>query len=198
MSLFSSDANRCPDFASILKDSSADASLFEQIASCFSERLSGFAQYYCKDKQLGLDAFQEAMIQALTHLDSYRGDSPIEPWLRRIVVSSCSRLRRGKKNDPRLHVPTDNDSSTQTLKDEKTPNQEMALMLAERLELVLDEIEQLKEPDRTLLVRHDVHEDTISTLAAEMNMTNDAIKSRLKRSRAAVRKNLLSRIGGEL
>ena len=62
--------------------------------------MASFARYQCRDETLGQDAFQEAMITALTKLDTYRGDAPIEPWLRRIVVSSCSRLRRGKKNDP--------------------------------------------------------------------------------------------------
>ena len=195
MNLFSKDPTRCPDFAAILKDSSGDSSLFEHIAACFSDRLTGFAKYYCKDEQLGLDAFQEAMMQALIHLEGYRGDSPIEPWLRRIVVSSCSRLRRGKKNNPNLHIEAENDNSPHALKDEDTPNQEMALMFAERLDLVLREIEALSEPDRTLLLRHDVHEESIENLATEFNLSKDAVKSRLKRSRRAVRENLLSVLG---
>ena len=57
------------------------------------------------DETLGKDAFQEAMLSTMAYLDTYRGDSPIEPWLRRIVTSACSRLRRGKKNDPSINIP---------------------------------------------------------------------------------------------
>ena len=88
----------CPDFAEIIATSTPDRSLFEQIAECFSDRLEEFAKYVCRDDASGQDAFQEAMISAMTNLESYRGDSPIDAWLRRIVVnhSNATRRRNGR------------------------------------------------------------------------------------------------------
>ena len=65
-------------------------------------------------------------------------------------------------------------------------------MLTERLEQVRKEIEKLKEPNRTLLISHDVEEVPISELAQKFEMTEEAIKSRLKRSRATVRERLIA------
>ncbi len=184
-------AARCPDFAEIVRQSTPDESLFEQIATCFSDRLGEFAKYVCRDETKGKDAFQDAMLAAMTHLDTYRGDSPIDAWLRRIVVTSCSRLRRGKKNDPALNRPLDATESTAALAD-KTPDQELRIILRERLELVRREIEALDEPNRTLLTLHDIQEVPIANLVAQFDMTKEAVKSRLKRARATVRENLLS------
>ena len=184
------DAANCPDFAEIVRQSTPDSSLFEQIASCFSERLENFAKYVCRDETKGEDAFQDAMISAMKAMDSYRGDSPIDAWLRRIVVTSCSRLRRGKKNDPAVNRPLGSDEPALDLVDE-TPGQELRLMIKERLELVLGEIEQLEEPNKTLLMLHDMREVPISEISAEFDMTEEAVKSRLKRSRATIRQRLL-------
>lgn len=181
---------RCPDFAEIVRQSTPDKSLFEQVAACFSDRLEEFAKYVCRDETSGKDAFQDAMISAMTYLDTYRGDSPIEPWLRRIVVSSCSRLRRGKKNSPAVNKPIET-ADAPDLADPK-PSQELRLILAQRLDLLYAEIDRLEEPNRSLLKMHDIDEATISELQARFDMTEDAIKSRLKRARSEVRRRLLS------
>ncbi|MCP4199699.1 MAG: RNA polymerase sigma factor [Proteobacteria bacterium] len=185
-------AEQCPDFAELVKQSSPDESLFEQIVACFSDRLTNFAKYYCRDDNLGKDAFQEAMISTMTYLDTYRGDSPIEPWLRRIVTSACSRLRRGKINDPSINIPIAQGEEGPILAD-SAPNQELRLIIAERMELVYREIDKLKEPNRSLLMLHDVKEVPISALTDQFDMTEEAVKSRLKRSRAEVRSQLLNR-----
>jgi RNA polymerase sigma factor (sigma-70 family) len=180
----------CPDFAEILKETTPDHSLFEQITHCFSDRLEDFAKYYCRDDTLGKDAFQDAMISAMQYIDTYRGDSPIEPWLRRIVVSACSRLRRGKKNSPAVNIPLETEKGTIEATD-ISPDQELRMMLQERLQMVQDEMDKLKEPNRSLLMLHDVEEVTISDLKDRFDMTEESVKSRLKRARAQVRENLL-------
>ncbi len=186
---------QCPDFAEMIKDTTPDESLFEQIAGCFAGRLESFAKYYCKDPNLGKDAFQDAMISAMRYLETYRGDSPIESWLRRIVVSACSRLRRGKKNSPAVNLPLETTvSESGTPANESAPDQELRLMLAEQLLLVQNEIGKLKEPNRTMLMLHDVEEVPIVELTERFQMSAESVKSRLKRSRATVRQNLLNMI----
>jgi RNA polymerase sigma-70 factor, ECF subfamily len=184
-------ATKCPDFAEILQETSPDHSLFEQIATCFAERLESFAKYYCKDPTLGKDAFQDAMVSAMRYLDTYRGESPIESWLRRIVISACSRLRRGKKNSPSANLPLDNIPHPIAADGQTSADQEIRLMISERLMLVQNEIDKLKEPNRTMLMLHDVEEVPIAALTDQFQMTEESVKSRLKRSRATVRQNLL-------
>lgn len=186
---------QCPDFAEIIKETTPDHSLFEQIAGCFAGRLESFAKYYCQDPNLGKDAFQDAMISAMKYLETYRGDSPIESWLRRIVVSACSRLRRGKKNSPAINIPLDAAAEADVGSSaDEAPEQELRLMLVERLMMVQNEIGKLKEPNRSMLMLHDVEEVPIAELTERFQMSTESVKSRLKRSRAAVRQNLLDMV----
>ena len=182
---------KCPDFAAIVRESNVDSSLFEQIATCYSRKLEGFATSYCRDHHLGKDAFQEAMLTAFTKLESFRGDSPIEPWLRRIVVTSCSRLRRGKKNDPKINTSFDAASGDSVFTDE-SPSQEWNLIMAQSLKHLQTHMETLKEPNRSMLIAHDMHEEPIDELASRFEMTEDAVKSRLKRSRQKIREAVLT------
>jgi len=182
----------CPDFARAVREANVDESLFAQIAQCFAARLSAFASYYCRDESLGSDAFQEAMLATIAGLDGYRGDSPVEPWLRRIVMTSCSRLRRGKKNDPSVNVPMEERDAGLAFAD-SSPDQELRLIVAEGLRMVDTEIQALEEPNRSLLRAHDIEEVPIADLAARFDLTEEAIKSRLKRARAQVRDRLVAR-----
>ncbi len=182
---------RCPDFARLIRESSPDRSLFAQIAECFSTRLEDFANYYCRDHTLGKDAFQEAMITAMTKLDTYRGDSPIEPWLRRIVATSCSRLRRGMKNNPSINVSFEA-AGAEAMPDRDAPSAEWSLVMARSFESLRLEMEKLKEPDRSLLIAHDMHEESIVDLSARFHLSVDGVKSRLKRSRQMIREALMA------
>jgi RNA polymerase sigma-70 factor (ECF subfamily) len=184
---------RCPDFAEILRQTTPDASLFEQIAVCFSDRLEEYAKYVCRDETSGKDAMQDAMLSAMVNLESYRGDSPIEGWLRRIVVSACSRIKRGRKNDPAINRPLELVEAGRPLA-EPAADQELQLLLKERLDLLSREVERLDEPNRSLLRLHDIEEKPIAELASQFDMSEEAIKSRLKRGRALVRERLIKKV----
>jgi RNA polymerase sigma-70 factor (ECF subfamily) len=185
----------CPDFARIVRENAPDRSLFEQIVDCFSGQLARFARDHCRDESLGQDAFQEAMITAFTKLDSFRGDSPIVPWLRRIVISACSRLRRGKKNDPSVNLPFDPERGDGAV-ESPFGDQELQLMIAQSLEMVRAELERLDETNRSLFEAHDIDEVPIAELAERFEMSAEAVKSRLKRARAQVREGLLESLLG--
>jgi len=183
----------CPDFAVIIRQSTPDSSLFEQIAECFADRLEEYARWVCRDDTKGQDAFQDAMIAAMANLKSYRGDSPIEAWLQRIVVSACGRIRRGQKNNPAANIPLDAVIQDPALTDSGR-SQELQLILTERLEMVRAQIEKLEEPNRSLLKLHDLEEIPIAELAHRFDLTAEAVKSRLKRARTRVREQLLETI----
>ncbi len=183
---------RCPDFAQILRTTPADAETQEQIVVCFYEEMSKAARHICRDGILAEDAVQEAMATGLRVLHTYRGDAPLQYWLRKLVVSSCNRLRRGRKNNPRLHVPLaqgDAERADAAIR----PAQEMEVLLSERLALLAEALSDVPEPNRSLLLRHEGEEVPLKDLADELELSVEAVKARLKRTRAQVRASLLRR-----
>lgn len=182
---------RCPDFAAILSRSAPDASLREQIIECFAEEMKRIALHRCESGPMSEDAYQEAMLIFLQALPGYRGDAPIRFWLRRLVFTACSRMRRGRRNDPRFNFPLDELSDAPDAMVEQQ-RQEMAVMLNERLELLQLVMGEVPEPNRSLLLLHENEELSLQELSCRFDLTVDSVKARLKRTRSALRQRLLA------
>jgi RNA polymerase sigma-70 factor, ECF subfamily len=182
---------RCPDFAEILRRTSADSQLRQQVASCFYEELRRMARMQCGDRTKAEDAAHDGLITTLESLDAFRGEAPIEAWLRRIVASACSRLNRGRKNDPTFNLPLEEEieKGAQQVEDAL---QESAVLLKERIELLKEALAEVPEPNRSLFVLHEGRDHTIEELARRFELTEEGVKSRLKRTRAHLRQELLT------
>lgn len=182
---------RCPDFAAILAEAAPDAALQEQVAECFRGELGRLARARCSDWSLAEDAAQDALINALQSLGTFRGDAPIDHWLSRLVVSACSRLRRGRKNDPAFNLPLDARAESIGPPSELS-EQEAKVFLDERIAILKKALEEESQPNRDLLLLHEGEGVPLAELAQRFDMTVDSVKARLKRSRARLRQRLIA------
>jgi RNA polymerase sigma-70 factor (ECF subfamily) len=183
---------RCPDFANILRSTPPSARLMDQIVTCFSAEMGRIANYRCRDQQLAEDTLQDSIVSLLENLPTFRGDAPLKAWLFKLVTSACSRLRRGRKNDPRFNLPLDETAEENDIAPEQ-PMQEMQLLMQERFEILNEVLTDVEEPNRQMLLLHEGQDLSVAELAERFDMSPDAIKSRLKRTRAQVRERLLKK-----
>jgi RNA polymerase sigma factor (sigma-70 family) len=68
-----------------------------QLEGLYRERFTDFvavAAAICRDPEGGRDAVQSAFVSALRNRRSFRGDSPLEGWVWRIVVNEAKRATR--------------------------------------------------------------------------------------------------------
>jgi RNA polymerase sigma-70 factor (ECF subfamily) len=183
----------CPDFASQARDGDLGPTAVEQILTCFRRRLERFAAGQCGNPDLGQDALQDAMLHLIQNLDSYRGTSPIEPWLRRLVVGACSRLKRGRKNAPGSNLPLD-ENLIESLGDHRPGAEELQVLRGE-LERVGAALKTLPELNRTLIYLHEADGVPIRELGERFQLSSEAVKSRLKRARTELRHQLTTGAG---
>lgn len=127
---------------------------------------------------------------AFESLESYRGDAPIDHWLKRLVVSACSRLKRGRKNNPAYNLPLDESIGTRE-NDTDAGRQEVAVLLEERISLLNEALEDVPEDNRMLLLLHEGKEVPLAELAEQYGLSVNGVKSRLKRTRATLRARLI-------
>ncbi len=180
-------ARVCPDFRKLLLEADPDAALIEQVAACYQKQLLAYARRRCAHPELAEDTVQETMVRLMSALGSYRGEGPLEAWLKRLVVTSCSRLKRGKGNQPES-----NEELPEEMGGEPGDDPEAHVLLGEQIRLLAGALTKLDEPNRTLLLRHEAHDVSVEELAREFSMSVDGVKSRLKRSRARLRDELLA------
>jgi RNA polymerase sigma-70 factor (ECF subfamily) len=69
----------------------------ERFYNLYKGRMMAVCTRYMGNRELAADVFQEAYIKAFRLLSNWRGDGPLEAWLRRIMVSTALNELRKKK-----------------------------------------------------------------------------------------------------
>ena len=125
------------------------------------------------------DAVQETLLIVTRRLASLRAVAAFSGWLFRVVQRECRRLeRRVFGLDP--YDEEKMESWLATHSDDTV-----------RLDLI-NALESLPEHYREIVLLRDFHELTIREIAAQIQLTTSATKSRLRRARQLVREYLLT------
>jgi RNA polymerase sigma-70 factor (ECF subfamily) len=167
---------------------SGDLAALDALTRCQGERLLAIGRQHCRDEEEARDAVQEALLAAVQHLDSYRGEGPLEGWVIRMVARFCGRARRGRKNDPRLH-----DRDVELISEALGP--EEAAHLARMSGALGDALLRLNPMDRAVLLLAEADGWTGPHIASQIGATPEAVRARLTRARRRVRGALEERLG---
>ncbi len=162
---------------------SGDMAALDRLTRCFGERLLAVGKRACRDSERGRDAVQDALLAAGEHLTDFRGEGSLERWLSRMVVNACHHMRRGRKNDSALHVTDEEVAASTVGPDLAAERGEAALGLAKALLA-------LPPGDRAILLLADVEDWSSQEIAGEIGSTPGAVRTRLSRVRARLRRHL--------
>ena len=131
------------------------------------------------------DVAQEAWLQVVRALPSFRSESLFSTWLHRIAVNcALYRRRRERRKEQEAELPA-------ALADDR-PRDEPLLRL--RLQRAMD---RLPEGMRRVLVLHDVEGYTHEEIGAMLGVAPGTCKSQLFKARAKMRSLLRPQIEGE-
>ncbi|MFZ5476811.1 MAG: RNA polymerase sigma factor [Myxococcota bacterium] len=160
-----------------------DLAALDRLTRCQGERLLAVGRRYCRTEEDARDAVQDALLAAGTHLGDFRGDGPVEGWVVRMVARACGRLRRGRRNDPALHVR----DAELTAEDDDPETLAGRARIAEALG---DALAALPPKDRAILLLAEAEGWTGPEIAEEIGATPTAVRTRLSRARRVVREKL--------
>jgi len=158
-----------------------DPRVVDDLFRCTNASLERFLRARCGNRADAEDALQNTFVNAQRSLKGYRGEASPQSWLFRVAANACTRMRRGKKNDARLHIDVDNAG----LIEERTPNVEALVEL--RMASVVEALQALDEKDRAILLLKDGESLSSHEIADALSLSESAVKSRLFRARKRVR-----------
>ncbi|MCB9764891.1 MAG: sigma-70 family RNA polymerase sigma factor [Alphaproteobacteria bacterium] len=162
-----------------------DLKALDRITRCYGEHLLAAGRRHCATEADAQDAVQDALVTAGLHLGDWRGEGPVEGWVVRMVARACGRMRRGRKNDPALHV------TEAPLPGEADPEDDAAV--AELRDALNASLLLLSETDRAILVMAEVEGWKGPEIAEAFGMTPAAVRKRLSRARRVMRVQLAAR-----
>jgi len=183
----------CDDDELTRRAAAGDPDVFADLIRCYSDRLLAAARARCGDPQDAQDVLQDTYVNALRYLPDFRGEATVRGWLYRLAMSACTKKRRGRKNDPKLHtplaVPSSDDDAPRgadlAAAESDDPERQAAVgqTLHKLGELLLD----MGELDRAVLLLVDGEGRRPAEVGPMLDLSVPAVKSRLHRARKTLR-----------
>ena len=130
----------------------------------------------------GEDVIQEAFARALATAGSIPPDTPLRPWLFRVVHNKAIdtlRQRSTRRAEP-LETAFD-------LADVSAVGPEDALIRQDTVLIALGHFAELPVPQRSAVILKDVLGESLADIAALLELSVDAVKAHLSRGRASLR-----------
>ncbi len=182
----------CDDQELTRRAAAGDPDVFGDIIRCYSDRLLSAARARCNDPQDAQDVLQDTYIAAMRYLPGFRGEATVRGWLFRLAMSACTKKRRGRKNDPKLHIPIlvearDGAPPPMDLSATDATDPERQAAVSQLMKQMSDLLLDMKEQDRAVLLLVDGEGRRPAEVAPLLGLSVPAVKSRLHRARKAFR-----------
>lgn len=167
--------------------------MFELLMRRYNERVYRAARAIVRDEQEAEDVMQQAYVNAFQHLAQFAGAARFSTWLTRIAINeSLTRVRRRG----RYETFDDERSNVEPFMSRNVPEDPERQAFRGELRSLLEwAIDTLPDGMREVFVLRDVEGMSTSEVAESLDVSDDVVKTRLSRGRAALRRVLMERTG---
>jgi RNA polymerase sigma-70 factor (ECF subfamily) len=170
-----------------------NTALFELLMRRYNERIYRAARSIVRDEQEAEDVMQQAYVNAFTHLRQFNGSAQFSTWLTRIAINEAlARVRRRGRYEA---LDDDLSNVEPFMSTNPVPNPERQAFVGELRGLLEWAIDTLPDGMREVFVLRDVEGLSTAEVAESLDVSEDVVKTRLSRGRAALRRALLERTG---
>ena len=167
-----------------------DLASFEILIRRHNQRIYRAARAILRDETEVEDVMQQTYINAFTHLHQFEERSRFSTWLTRIAVNEAIGRRQ------RMHqaAPATGDEVETATSQQPTPEH---LAYAGELQRLLEEaVDGLPDAYRAVFMLRDIEGLSTSETGEALELGDEAVKTRLHRARAMLRRAVASQIGG--
>jgi RNA polymerase sigma-70 factor (ECF subfamily) len=135
-----------------------------------------------------MDALQEILFQVNRSLQTFKEKSSLYTWVYRLSSNVCFNFRK-KRSQTSNQIEWDENLYHSMMLPVEHPNEDPDTMCESKYKqfLIQQAILKLPESQRVLLVLHDIEGISTTQIAEILNINSNAVKSRLHRSRVALR-----------
>ena len=178
-----------------------EGALFELIMRRYNQRLYRVARSVLGDDAEAEEVVQQAYVNAYVHLGQFGGQAKFATWLTKIALyEAYARARRRTRHtslespDPRRCLNGENGEIGETMMS-TSPDPERTAAAAEMRVLLEKIIDALRPSYRAVFMLREVEGLDTAETAACLGISAEAVKVRLHRSKAMLRKELDARDG---
>ena len=176
-----------------------ETALFELLMRRHNQRVYRVVRAVVREEADVEDVMQQAYIAVFTHLHQFEERAQFSTWLIRIALHEAFGRRRKMHSESITRIEPDVDDSRGELMDTLTAPQAdpERQAYARELHRVLEAaVDGLPETYRTVFVLRDIEALSTSETGEGLGIGEEAVKTRLHRARAMIRRAVTAQIGG--
>jgi RNA polymerase sigma-70 factor (ECF subfamily) len=171
-----------------------ETALFEELMRRYNQRVYRVARAIVKDEAEAEDIMQQAYVNAFTHLHQFEKRATFSTWLTRIAIYEA--LGRRRRSRAAASLSENEDGEAIPLMDTARPDPERQAYASELKTLLEDSVDALPEHYRAVFMLREVEGLSTAETAEGLDLGEEAVKTRLHRARAMLRRELYARAGG--
>jgi RNA polymerase sigma-70 factor, ECF subfamily len=175
---------------------SGEVELFEILMRRYNQRVFRVARAVLPTDSEAEDLAQEAWVRAYEHLGDFAGRAAFSTWLIRIVLhEGWARARRERRFEA---WPREGEEGEKPMKTQAAQAGPEAAALDGEIRTMLEAaVQTLPETYRTVFVLREIEELSTAETAECLELSEEAVKTRLHRAKASLRRELLALAGGQ-
>ena len=182
------------DLEVVLAAQAGSSSAFDILQREYSRRLFSTILRITRNREDAEDALQDTFLQAFVALPHFECRSSIYSWLTRIAVNSALmtlRRRRSRREGHSMSLSESCEGYCPVEIEDKNLNPEQLCEVSQRCDHLENEIQRLRPQLRVPLELQLGEEYGMKDIADTLNLSVDAVKSRLYRARVHLARRIL-------
>jgi RNA polymerase sigma-70 factor, ECF subfamily len=187
------------DIEVVRRVQAGDSALFELLMRRHNQRVYRVIRAVVKEEADVEDVMQQAYINAFTHLHQFEERSQFSTWLIRIALHEAfGRRRKMRLSESMAQIPSDvHGDRGELMETLRSPNADPERQAyAQELHRVLEAaVDTLPETYREVFMLRDIEGLSTSETGEGLGLGEEAVKTRLHRARAMIRRAVTARIG---
>jgi RNA polymerase sigma-70 factor (ECF subfamily) len=172
-----------------------DRQAFGVLVQRYQDRLFNTLLRFTGSRHDASDLVQDAFIQALVKLDTFRGDARFYTWLYRIAMNLSLSQRRKRRPVVSVDVAKER-VGEEPMDQQQGPQQE--LLRVERAQLVQEAMLRVGDEHRQILVLREMEGCSYDEIGEILSLPVGTVRSRLFRARVQLKEQLQTLLQDEL
>lgn len=191
-----SEAN-LPDECIIRRVNGGDVALFEILMRRYNQRLFRIVRSVLRNEADAEDVLQEAYLRAFQHLKDFAGRSLFSTWLTKIALYEALGVRRQRSRTPMVSCSDEDEQQAVSRVTSHELDPEHGASNGELARMLEAAIDELPWKYRSVFLLRQVEGLDTEEAAAVLDLSLEAIKTRLHRARILLQKRLGPMLGSE-
>jgi RNA polymerase sigma-70 factor (ECF subfamily) len=165
-----------------------NAAALDELLQRHQNEVLRFGRRMCGNEEEARDVLQETLLTAFRKLGEFRGDARLSTWLYQIARNFCAKGRRRGAGEPAHIEPLEKPEAAAVPAPDAQPD---AVAYARQMGAMLQAaMAGLSEAHREVIILRDVEGLSAEQAAKRAGIDVGALKSRLHRARAELRRKL--------